>query len=66
VLQLEVTLCRCLNVGHFVARRSIRSVTPWTLHQIRYSYNATRKWKSCNILIHNHITPHVMTQFTQP
>lgn len=66
MLQLEVTFCRCLNVRHFVTRLSTLDTLCDTLHRIRYSYNATRKCKSCNILIRNHITPHVMTQFTQP
>jgi hypothetical protein len=37
-----------------------------TQRHILYSYTGTRKWKSCNILIHNRTTPYVMTQFTQP
>ena len=64
VLLLEVTFFRCLNVPTF--RHSTLDAFCDALHQICYSYNATRKWKSCNALIHNHITPYVMTQFTQP
>lgn len=54
---------RCLHAPTF--RHSTLDTLCDTAHRICYSYSESRKWKSCNILIHNRITPHVMTQFTQ-